>query len=265
MVKTNTSDYTITSVLSLHAEDSEIHPVMFYSHTLTSAELNYDTHDKELLAIFKVFKTWQHYLKLPHHTINVVTDHKNLEYFLMTKTLLRQQAHWSEYLSAFNMVICFRPGKLSEKPDSLTRCADFYLKREDRDYMLANPQNLHPIFMQEQLATLLCTTHLQEVVSNAAALINASVPILDISALLEDIKAGYAVDPLASRELDLCLQGSPSPCYSVSASGLLLLDSCVYIPEYQPKQGSLRTHILQSKHNHPTASHFGYNKTLELL
>ena len=177
---------------------------------LTGAELNYDTHDKELLAVFKVFKTWQHYLESPHHTIDVITDHKNLEYFSTTKTLSRQQAHWSEYLSAFIMVICFRPGKLGEKLDSLTHHVDFYLKRGDRDYMLANPQNLHPIFMQEQLATLLCTTHLQEFIADAATLIDTSIPILDVSALLEDIKAGYAVDPLASRELGLCLQGSPS-------------------------------------------------------
>ena len=133
------------------------------------------------------------------------------------------------------MVIHFRPGKLGEKPDSLTHHADFYLKRGDRDYTLVNPQNLRPIFTQEQLATSLHATHLQEVIADAATLIDTSIPILDISALLEDIKAGYAIDPLASRELGLCLQGSPSPCYSISASGLLLLDSRVYVPDYQPE------------------------------
>jgi len=113
--------------------------VAFYARTLTGAELNYDTHDKELLAIFEAFKTWRHYLESPHHTIDVITDHKNLEYFLTTKTLTRRQARWSEYLSAFNMVVRFRPGKLGEKPDSLTRQVDFYLKRGDRDFLLANP------------------------------------------------------------------------------------------------------------------------------
>ena len=235
VVETDASDYTIVGVLSLCAENSEIHPIGFYSCMLTGAELNYSTHDKELLAVFKVFKAWHHDLESLHHTIDIITDHKNLEYFSTTKTLSRQQARWSEYLSTFNMVICFRPGKLSEKPDSLTRHADFYLKRGDRDYTLVNPQNLHPIFTQAQLATSLRTTRLQEVVADAAALVDASIPILDISALLEDIKAGYAIDPLASRELSLCLQGSPSPHYSISTSGLLLLDSHVYVPDYQPK------------------------------
>ena len=33
--------------------------------------------------------------------------------------------------------------------------------------------------------------------------------ILGISALIEDIKSGYSVDPLASRELDRCLKETP--------------------------------------------------------
>ena len=127
----------------------------FYARTLTGAELNYDTHDKELLAIFEAFKTWRHYLESPHHTIDVIMDHKNLEYFSTTKTLTRHQARWSEYLSAFNMVVRFRPGKLGEKPDSLTRRVDFYLKGGDRDFLLTNLQNLRPIFTQERLAVAL--------------------------------------------------------------------------------------------------------------
>ena len=58
VVKTNASDYAIAGILSLCAEDGKIHPIAFYSCMLTGVELNYDTHDKELLAIFEVFKTW---------------------------------------------------------------------------------------------------------------------------------------------------------------------------------------------------------------
>jgi len=120
IVETDASDYAIAGILSVRTDDDDIHPVVYYSRTLTGAELNYDTHNKELLAIFEAFKIWRHYLESPQHTIDVVTDHKNLEYFSMTKSLTRRQARWSEYLSAFNMVICFRPGRLSEKPDTLT-------------------------------------------------------------------------------------------------------------------------------------------------
>lgn len=265
VVETDASDYAIAGILSVRTEDGEIHPVAFYSRTLSGAELNYDTHDKELLAVFEAFKTWRHYLESPHHTIDVITDHKNLEYFSSTKMLTRRQARWSEFLSAFNMVIRFRPGKLGEKPDSLTRRADYYLKRGDRDFTLANPQNLRPIFSQEQLATSFRATQLREVAQDAAALVDSSIPVIDIAALIEDIKAGYSVDPVASRELDLCHKGSPSPRFSVSPAGLLLMDRRVYVPQYRPERGNLRTRVLQEKHDHLTAGHFGFNKTLELV
>ncbi len=87
IVETDTSNYAIAGIFSLHSDEGDVHPVAFYSHTLTGAELNYNTHDKELLAIFEAFKGWRHYLESPHHTIDVVTDYKNLEYFSSTKML----------------------------------------------------------------------------------------------------------------------------------------------------------------------------------
>ena len=87
---------------------------------LSTPELDYDTHDKELLVIFEAFHTWWHYLKGTAIPVNVVTDHKNLEYFLTSKVLTQQQVWWSEHLLQFNMIICFHPRKLGAKPDSLT-------------------------------------------------------------------------------------------------------------------------------------------------
>jgi len=99
IVETDASDYALTAILSIVNEDNEVHLVAFHSRTFTAVELNYDTHDKELLAIFEAFKIWQHYLEDPAYPINVVTDHKNLEYFSTTKVLTQRQAQWSEYLS----------------------------------------------------------------------------------------------------------------------------------------------------------------------
>ena len=98
---------------------------------------------------------WHHYLEGSAAPVNVVTDHKNLEYFATTKLLTRQQARWSEFLSQFNMVIRFHPGKLGAKPDSLTRRWNVYPKEGDKDYTHVNPHNFRPVFMQEQLAAFL--------------------------------------------------------------------------------------------------------------
>jgi len=120
-METDASDYTVTGILSITCTDGELHPVTFYSWTLTALELNYDMHDKELLAIFEAFHSWRHYLEGSATLVDVVTDHKNLEYFSTSKVLMRRQAQWSEFLSQFHLVICFHPGKLGAKPDTLTR------------------------------------------------------------------------------------------------------------------------------------------------
>jgi len=97
-VETDTSDHALVAILSIHIK-RDIHPVTFHSKMFNQAELNYDVHDKELLAIYEAFKKWHHYLKGTPGPIDVVTDHKNLIYFSGSKLLTRQQAHWSEYLA----------------------------------------------------------------------------------------------------------------------------------------------------------------------
>ena len=92
VVETNASDYALAAILSIMTKDNEIHPIAFHSQTFSAPELNYDIYDKELLAIFEAFKVWQHYLEGSASPINVVTDHKNLEYFSTTKILICRQA-----------------------------------------------------------------------------------------------------------------------------------------------------------------------------
>jgi len=120
-VETNALDYTLTVILFIVNEENKVYPVAFHSSTFTVVELNYDTHDKELLTIFEVFKIWQYYLEGPAYPINIVIDHKNLEYFSTTKVLTQRQAQWFKYLSQFNLVIRFHSGCLGTKLDTLTR------------------------------------------------------------------------------------------------------------------------------------------------
>ena len=149
VIETDTFDYVLGAILSIYSADSDIHLIAFYSHTFSTPELNYDIHDKELLAIFEAFKIWWHYLEGPHLPVDIITDHKNLTYFSTTKILTRQQARWSEYLSQFNLIVCFCPGHLGAKPDALTRCSDIYPKGENSGYTDANLHNFRPIFTQD--------------------------------------------------------------------------------------------------------------------
>ena len=220
IVETDASDYVIAGILSNICPDGEIRPVAFYSCTLTAPKLNYDTHNKELLAIFKAFHLWQHYLEGSASPVDVVTDHKNLVYFSTSKVLTRRQARWSEYLSQFNLVIRFRPGKLGAKPNALTRRWDVYPKEGDKGFARINPQNLRPVFTTEQLNASLHATHLQFTVLRASAL-------MDIEQLHNDILSMLPSDPITQ----IHLSDTSHPRWSIDVTGLLHLDSRIFVPE----------------------------------
>jgi hypothetical protein len=57
-LESDASDYAITAILSITCPDGEIRPMAFHSWMLTLAEINYDVHNKELLAIFEAFRVW---------------------------------------------------------------------------------------------------------------------------------------------------------------------------------------------------------------
>ena len=122
IIEMDVLDYALATILSMVSlMDNEVHPIAFHSCTFTPPKLNYNVHDKELLAIFKAFKLWHHYLEGSPTPINVVTDHKNLEYFSTTKLLTHCQVCWTEFLCQFNLTIRFHPGYLGTKPDALMR------------------------------------------------------------------------------------------------------------------------------------------------
>jgi len=218
-VETDASDYALAAILSIMTKDNEIHPVAFHSRTFSALELNYDVHDKELLAIFEAFKMWQHYLEGSASLIDVVTDHKNLEYFSTTKVLTHRQARWSEYLSQFNLVICFRPRRLGTKPDALTRQWDVYPKRGDSGYASVNPYNFHPVFTHEQIAASLRATIL-----TPPTLCTAT--ILDQNQLHSDILATLPSDSSISNHLS-----HPEGRWSKDDAGFFRFDDRMYVPD----------------------------------
>ena len=111
IVETDASDYAVAAVLSQeHPDTKAVHPIAFFSRSMSPAELNYEIYDKELLAIHAAFREWRSYLEGATHSVRVITDHKNLEYFASTKLLTCRQAWWSEFLSMFNYTVSYWPG-----------------------------------------------------------------------------------------------------------------------------------------------------------
>jgi len=105
IVETDASDFVSAGILSQYDDEGVLHPVAFYSKKHTPAECNYEIYDKELMAIIRAFEEWRPHLEGSRHPIQVLSDHKNLEYFMSTKLLNCRQARWSEFLSRFDFRI----------------------------------------------------------------------------------------------------------------------------------------------------------------
>jgi len=72
-----------------------------------------------MLAIIHALEEWRYFLKGARHPVEIWTDHKNLEYFMMAKKLNRCQACWSLYLAHFDFKLTYRPGHSMGKPDAV--------------------------------------------------------------------------------------------------------------------------------------------------
>ena len=88
-IETDTLGYAIGEIFSQLTLDNlgQWHLVAFLSRKMIPAETRYETHDGELLAIVKVFKTWRHYMEGYKHEVFVLIDYNNFQHFINTKSL----------------------------------------------------------------------------------------------------------------------------------------------------------------------------------
>jgi hypothetical protein len=94
IVLTGESDFVSAGVLSQRDDNGVLHPVAYYSKKHSLVECNYDIYDKELMAIIKALEEWRPECEGTAYPLQLITDHKNLEYFMTQKLLNQRQAHW---------------------------------------------------------------------------------------------------------------------------------------------------------------------------
>jgi hypothetical protein len=255
IVETDASDYVSAAVLSQCDDEGIVHPVAFFSKKHSPAECNYKIHDKELLTVIKAFSEWRHYLESAQFDIKVISDQRKLEYFMSTKMLNRRQARWSEFLSRFNFVIQFRPGKQGRKPDELTRrSGDLHKEGDERlqqqSQVVLKRENLDPGIKPSLLA---------------GSLSNESAGRMSLAETL--LTQAYQKDSFPLEVLAMLANGtkhslniSLGEC-SKSPQGILLYRSLIYVPDHD----ELKLWLLQEHNDKPSAGHPGRAKTLELL
>ena len=106
------------------------------------AEIWYETHNGELLAIVKAFKTWHHYLEGCKHEVLILKDHDNLRRFMDMKSLSSRQVRWAQKHSRYHFQINYCQGKANAAADALSRFSQ-QSKDEEDELRAENGQILH--------------------------------------------------------------------------------------------------------------------------
>lgn len=239
-LETDASGVAMGAVLSQRDKDGRLHPVAFMSKGFTGAEINYDTHDKELLAILKAFEEWRIHLEDTKDPVTVLTDHRNLEYWKKAVTFNRRHQRWHLLMAAYNFIIQYRPGKQSEKPDALSR-------RADHKDVPSEPQVMIPGSTFRGFTGHIDDPDLpwQDRLKHATRADPSLDLIMEFFDNQEDVPMSLAKK---FKEYEM-------------RHGLLHYQGKTVVPDSE----ALRLEIMQAHHSLPEAGHQGQARTLELV
>ena len=251
IIETDVSDHVSVDVFSQEGTDGILHPIVYFSKKHSPAECNYEIYDKELLTVILAFQEWCMELKDSPHEIKVLSDHKNLQWFMTTKQLNQHQAQWAEYLSWFNFKIHYQSDQLSIKFDALTkRSGDLPSigdpRVETHKQVVLKPHqitqsHLHPLHITEDS--------------------NENLPIFD-----ETITAAYENDIFVNEVLMLLCNGS-THFKKITLSECEERKHKLWYQErlYILNNEQLQLQICEEHHNASGAGHTEHTKTLELI
>ena len=255
IIEFDASDFAIGAVLSQEFE-CHLHPDAFHCRKMNKHEINYEIHDKELLAITAAFKEWRRYLEGARHEISVYMDHRGLEWFTQNKPLNRRQARWTLELDGFDFRIIYRPGAKNIKPHALSRHAEHCPEQEGHDY-----QPVEHVLKSGQW-----------VPGNYGQIVFSSVqfqglrPVVKMSKWLEKgivskAKSNSIWQELYDKAAEVgALEGRITALVTYK-DGMLFRKGKVWITS----DPSLRKLIMESEYDSRMAGHMGMDKTMELV
>ena len=283
-VETDASDHACGGVLFQPNHEGTLQPVAYFSKRHSPAESNYEIYDKELMAIVRAFEEWRPELEGSPKSIDIITDHRNLEYFMSSKQLSRRQARWSEFLSRFNFIIKYRPGfqcradGLSRRPQDKAQDANDDRKKYLEQVVL-KPRNLDSALNSSVVPSYVCPTRILRrherlpELSEGPELLNDDTPLPTANqprtTLDEDITVAYQN---LARE-DPCRIVREQMLSGTRRSMITTLADCsmdnrrlyyrrrLWIPENE----DLRHRCIQECHEQPMVGHPGPAKTYEIL
>lgn len=93
----------------------------------STAECNYDIHDKELVPIVLPFEEESYILRSCIDIITVDPDHQNQTYFDIKPVLKPHQTGWALNVAEFSFCVVYQPGKLDSEVHVVSRGWDLAL------------------------------------------------------------------------------------------------------------------------------------------
>ena len=232
-------EYGIGCILT-QEYDKRKYVIAYASRTLSSAERNYSSVEREALAIVWATKHFRQYLE--GGPVIVRSDCKALEWLKTARDPTGRLARWAMKLSPYFIKIQHRPGTSNPNGDFVSR------------YPLVTPDSPAPELNS----------------------IESVLNILEGTHILNDIRTQQLADPRLSR-LILTLKQQPSLPFNSKHAPYILLNDILYkvrhFNSYNQQRllgnkhllvipQSLQTTILGWAHDHPTAGHAGRIKTL---
>ena len=118
IVTTDASNHSVGAILS-QGEIGQDLPISYASRTLNSAEGNYNTTEKELLAIIWAVKHFRPYIY--GRKFKIVTDHRALTWLFNVKDPGSKLIRWRLQLEEYDYQIVHKPGRVNSNADCLSR------------------------------------------------------------------------------------------------------------------------------------------------
>lgn len=119
-ITTDASNCAIGGILSQGNIGSDL-PISYASRTLNKAEINYNTTEKELLAIIWSVKQFRPYIY--GRKFNIITDHKPLSWMFGVKDPGARLTRWRLLLEEYDYSVIYKPGVQNTNADALSRIA----------------------------------------------------------------------------------------------------------------------------------------------
>nr|GEV92450.1 hypothetical protein [Tanacetum cinerariifolium] len=138
------SDFTIGAVLGKRYE-KHFRPIHYASKTLTEAESNYTTTEKEMLAVVYAFEKFRSYLIMNKCTVH--TDHSALKYLFAKKDAKARLLRWVLLLQEFDFNVVDTKGAENLAADHLSRLEKPYEN-------VLDPKEINETFPLETLSTV---------------------------------------------------------------------------------------------------------------